>query len=537
MMLRALLPGIAQRYAFAGLALGSSLPIFGLIVEFFSQRNQPFELRFDEPFHVLIFMIPLLMAVIFHRFGSGQAELLLRLGAGEVIERELLYLSLHDRLTGLPNRSALEREIERFSYARERGRLRPGFLLLDLDKFKHVNDTLGHDAGDELLQLFAARITSAVGPQARIFRLGGDEFVVTVAGSPSDSDLERLCRSIEFRAAEPFELRAGRAVVGVSIGIAYFEGDDLTMPDVMKRADLALYAAKDMAGSAHVFHDVALAHHVQDRMRTEQEIASGLLREEFFVEYQPVVSALTREVVSFEALVRWRHPFRGVLGPEHFIGIAERSGHMLALGRFVLGCAISDAGRWPEAIGIAVNVSGDEFRDPRFVHHVRTMLDIHCVQPHRLTIEITEAAFTIDMSIIHKGLCDLRALGVKVAIDDFGMGFSSINHLRQFPIDRLKVDRSFTRAMLDGGRDNRTCRDHAASGQGFRHLDDGRGRRERGPARRGPCAGCRRCPGIPDLAAARCRCCQRAGLQPHADACRHAHKIQRITSSFHRLVV
>lgn len=453
MMLRAFLPGIAQRYAFAGLALGSSLPIFGLVAEFFSPRDHPFELRFDEPFHALAFTLPLLMGVIFHRFGSKQAELLVRLGAGEVIERELLYLSLHDRLTGLPNRSALEREIDRFAFARERGRLRPGVLLLDLDKFKHVNDTLGHDAGDELLQLFSARIIGAVGPQARIFRLGGDEFVVTVAGSPADADLARLCRSIERRVAEPFELRAGRAVVGVSIGVAYFEGDDLTMPDVMKRADLALYAAKDMAGSAHVFHDAELADHVQDRMRTEQEIASGLLREEFFVEYQPIVSAATREVAGFEALARWRHPRRGVLGPEHFISVAERSGHMLALGRFVLGCAIADAGRWPDTIGIAVNVTGDEFRDPRFVHHIKTMLDIHCVEPERLTIEITEAAFIIDMSIIQKGLADLRTLGVKVAIDDFGMGFSSINHLRQFPIDRLKVDRTFTRAMLEGGRE------------------------------------------------------------------------------------
>ncbi|MGV3548863.1 putative bifunctional diguanylate cyclase/phosphodiesterase [Rhizobium sp.] len=410
-------------------------------------------LRFDEPFHLLVFALPLLLAVIFYRFGRENARLRIRVGAGEVIERELLYLSLHDRLTGLANRAALEREIERFAFARERGRLRPGFLLLDLDKFKHVNDTLGHDAGDELLQMFAARITGAVGSQARVFRLGGDEFVVTVAGSPSGTDLERLCRSIEFRASEAFELRAGRAVIGVSIGVAWFDADDFTMPDVMKRADLALYAAKDMAGSAHVFHDAALADHVQDRMRTEQEIASGLLREEFFVEYQPVVSAVTREVAGFEALARWRHPERGVLGPEHFIPIAERSGHMLALGRFVLGAAIADAGRWPDAIGIAVNVTGDEFRDPRFVHHIKTMLGIHAVRPDRLTIEITEAAFTIDMSIIAKGLAELRTLGVKVAIDDFGMGFSSINHLRQFPIDRLKVDRSFTRAMMEGGRE------------------------------------------------------------------------------------
>ncbi|MCB1447500.1 MAG: EAL domain-containing protein [Rhizobiaceae bacterium] len=391
------------------------------------------------------------MAGIFHRFGRIKAQLLLRLSAGEVIERELLHLSLHDRLTGLPHRTSLEREFDRFAMARPGGRQRPAILLLDLDKFKHVNDTLGHDAGDELLQLFSTRLIAAVGA-ARVFRLGGDEFVITLAGTPDDAAVERLCLAIEARAAEPFELRAGRAMVGVSIGVAYFEADDLAMADVMKRADLALYAAKEIAGSAHVFHDRGIAQGVEDRMRTEQEIASGLRHEEFFLEYQPVVSALTREVEAFEALVRWRHPRRGVIAPEHFIPVAERSGHMLALGRFVLGRAIADAGRWPETIGVAVNVTGDEFRDARFVEHVRTLLDIHGLAPGRLTIEITEAAFTIETAIIRKGLCELRALGVKVAIDDFGVGFSSINHLRQFPVDRLKIDRSFTREMLEGGR-------------------------------------------------------------------------------------
>jgi diguanylate cyclase (GGDEF)-like protein len=453
MMLRALLPGVSQRYAIVGLALGSLFPILGLVAEFLLHRNRAVELRLDEPFRALLFALPLLMATVFFLFGRSRERLLIRLSAGEVIERELLYLSLHDRLTGLPNRASLEREIERFAMARRKGRSRPAFLLLDLDKFKHVNDTLGHDAGDELLQLFSIRVTGAVGPQARIFRLGGDEFVVTVAGSPSDVDLERLCRSVEMRAAEPFELRAGRAVIGVSIGIAYFEADDFSMPDVIKRADLALYAAKDIAGSAHVFHDRVLASGMQERMRTEQEIASGLLREEFFVEYQPVVNATTREIAAFEALARWRHPQRGVLSPEHFLSIAERSGHMLALGRFVLGRAIEDAGRWPEAIGVAVNVTGDEFCDARFVDHIRTLLEIHNVAPSRLTIEITEAAFTIDTAIIRKGLSELSDLGVKVAIDDFGMGFSSINHLKQFPIDRLKIDRSFTQAMLEGGRE------------------------------------------------------------------------------------
>lgn len=452
MMLRALLPGIAQRYAFAGLALGFLLPALGHLIEFVAYPDHPLAVRPGEPFHALAYALPFVLAAVFYRFGASRAQFLVRLSAGEVIERELLHMSLHDRLTGLPNRMALEREVARFAAASSQGRARPAFLLLDLDKFKHVNDTLGHDAGDELLQLFSIRLTGAVGSQARVYRLGGDEFAVTVPGSPNDDDIEHLCRAIEVRSSEPFELRAGRALIGVSIGAAFFEAGDTSMPDVMKRADLALYAAKEVTGSAHIFHDGVLAEGVQQRMRTEQEIASGLLREEFFVEYQPVVSASMREISAFEALVRWRHPRRGVLGPEEFISIAERSGHIVALGRVVLNRALEDAGRWPTSIGVAVNVSTEEFRSPDFADHIRILLEIHGVAPERLTIELGESAFTMDEDLIRQRLSDLRAVGVKVAIDDFGAGLFSINHLRQFPVDELKIDRSFTRELLEDRR-------------------------------------------------------------------------------------
>jgi len=449
MTLRALLPGLPQRYAFAGLALGSLLPVAGYSIAY--AAGGTLELKLDEPFHALVVLLPLLMGAVFHHFGRMRAELLVRLSAGEVIERELLHLSLHDSLTGLPNRASLEREVDRFASAARRGRGRSAFLLLDLDKFKHVNDTLGHDAGDELLQVFSARLLSVLGARARCFRLGGDEFVVTVSGMTEEGDVAAICRAIEHCAGGAFDLRAGRAFIGVSIGVSYVEGTDM-MADVMKRADLALYAAKDVAGSAHMFHEEKLAESLQDRMRLEQEIASGLLREEFFLEYQPVVSASTREVAAFEALVRWQHPQRGLLGPEHFITVAERSGHMVGLGRFVLGRAIGDAGRWPVAVGVAVNVSGEELRDPDFVRHIGTSLEVSGVDPARLTVEITEAAFTIDAAVIRRQLAALRSLGVKVAIDDFGAGFSTISHLRQFPVDELKVDRSFTRDLLEGGQ-------------------------------------------------------------------------------------
>ncbi len=454
MMLPTLLPSLPQRYAFAGSAIGALLPILGFSTEALSEgRNFHVFERLNEPVHALMLTVPLLAGIVFFWFGKNSAGLLTKLRAREHSERQLLKLSLQDRLTGLPNRRALEREIERFIAVRGHGRFRPALLLLDLDKFKHVNDTMGHDAGDELLKLFVDRMRDSLGALVRLFRLGGDEFVITLAGAPQDSDVERLCRMIEAKADEPFELSAGRAITGVSIGISYIDAADAGMADVLKRADLALYVAKDIPGSSHAFHTQGLAEMMVEHMRMEQDIASGLRDGQFFLEYQPIVDASHRGYKAFEALVRWQHPERGLLTPDQFLPAAERSGHIVALGRFVVGQAIADAAGWPDHVGVTVNVTGEESRDPNFVRHISDCLRANRLPPSRLTIEITESIFTADVTVVRACLLELRDMGVRIALDDFGMGFSSINHLREFPIDQLKVDRSFTTAMLDGGRE------------------------------------------------------------------------------------
>ena len=454
MMLRTLLPGLPQRYAFAGSALGACLPILGFSTEALSE-GRSFDVfhRMNEPVHLLMLTVPVLAGLVSYGFGVSSAALAAKLKARERSERQLLKLSLQDRLTGLPNRHALEREVERFVAVRDRGQFRPALLLLDLDKFKHVNDTMGHDAGDELLRQFVERLQGSLGSLVRLFRFGGDEFVITLAGSPEERDIERLCRMIKAKADEPFELSAGRAMTGVSIGISYLDDADTGMTDILKRADLALYIAKDIPGSSHAFYTDGLARHMLDQMRLEQEIASGLRNGEFFVEYQPIVDATHRSYEAFEALVRWRHPLRGVLLPESFLAITERCGHIMALGRVVMAQAIRDAAEWPEQVGLAVNVAGDEFRDPNFVAFVRHCLEANGLTPSRLTIEITESVFTADIVLVRQSLLKLREMGVRIALDDFGMGFSSISHLREFPIDQLKVDRSFTQAITEGGRE------------------------------------------------------------------------------------
>jgi diguanylate cyclase (GGDEF)-like protein len=452
-MLRTLLPGIPQRYAFAGSAIGVCLPLLSFTLESLVQHGgATVWSRLSEPTHAVMAFMPIIFGLVFYRIGIGRADLALKLKAKERSERRLRQFSLSDRLTGLPNRVALEIEIARFIEAGRKGAFHPALLLMDLDRFKNVNDTLGHDTGDLLLKEFGDRISRTIGPLARLFRLGGDEFVISVAGRPEPEDLERLCGMIEREAFKPYDLPNGKAQTGISIGIAFVEAEDLAMNAVMKRADLALYSAKELQGPSHVYYSPALANNVEQQMRLEQEIASALANDEFITEYQPIVSAGDRELKAFEALVRWQHPTRGLLLPDQFLALAEKTGHILALGRKVVARAIEDASRWPAHIGVAVNVSGNEFRDPNFARYVGQCLSRCKVEPYRLTIEITESIFTIDIETVTGALEELRAIGIKIALDDFGSGFSSINHLRSFPIDKLKIDRSFTRALFESGR-------------------------------------------------------------------------------------
>jgi diguanylate cyclase (GGDEF)-like protein len=453
-MLRTLLPGIPQRYAFVGSAIGALLPVIGVSTEFFLSGGDVSVLaRLGDPAHALLLTAPLVTGLISYHFGQVVWALGIKLKARERTERHLVNLSLHDRLTGLPNRFALEKEIDRFIETRKQDDSRPALLLLDLNKFKYVNDTLGHDAGDELLRIFTGRLKQALGPLVRLFRLGGDEFVITLGGRPTERDIERLCRVIEARCDEPFLLTAGRAVTGVSIGIAFLETEDRAMGEVLKRADLALYIAKDVPGSSHAFHTEGLGRFMEAQAALEHEIGLALETEQFFLEYQPIVNAVGNQVQAFEALVRWRHPDRGVVMPDSFLPMAVHSGHIASLGRWVVGRALGDAASWPEAVGVAINVSAEELRDPGFIDHIGDCLDASGVTPSRLTIEVTEAAFAADVGSVGLGLSDLRQLGVRIALDDFGLGLSSINLLRSFPVDVLKVDRSFTRAMLEDGRE------------------------------------------------------------------------------------
>ena len=451
-MLKTLLPRIEQRYALGGSLFGTFLPAICLAADHLLRDPGEASLfAFSAPAATALALMPVFFGVGFYQIGRSKAQLIDEISQRRRTEQRLTHDAHHDRLTGLANRYRLECDMQSFVEARGEGR--PALLLIDLDRFKIVNDSLGHDVGDQLLAAIAARLTRALPAPMRVYRLGGDEFVVGIPGSPSEGKTEDVCRTICSLFEAPFELKRQRVASGCSIGVTFLEADDTAMPELLERADVALYAAKAAQGSSFRFFDAALAADMQARVALEEDLARAIAAGEFFLEYQPIVGVESRSVRGFEALVRWRHPHKGVLGPEAFIPAAEETGLILPLGDWVMREACREAARWPAPAGVAVNVAGDQFKDHAFVDRVKACLDEAGLAPGRLTIEVKEAVFSADRPAICETLGRLRAHGVRVALDDFGVGFSSINNLRAFPIDQLKVDRSFARAMLENKRE------------------------------------------------------------------------------------
>ena len=452
MMLKTLLPRIEQRYALAGSVFGAFLPSICLVADqLLRSETQPSLFGFSAPTATALALMPVFFGVGFYQIGRSKAQLIDELAQRRQTEQQLSHDAYHDRLTGLANRFCLERDIQAVVEAGEEAR--PALLLLDLDRFKFVNDSLGHDAGDALLAAIAVRLKRALKAPAQVYRLGGDEFVVTIPGQPSQGKIENVCSTICTLFEEPFELKRNRVASGCSIGVTFMEAGDTSMSELLKRADLALYEAKEVHGSGFRFFDADLAADVQARAEIEHDLTEAITAGEFFLEYQPIVGVESRAVRSFEALVRWQHPQKGVIMPGVFIPVAEKTGLILPLGNWVVREACREAATWPGPAGVAVNVVGDQFKDRAFVDYVKQCLAETGLAPGRLTIEVTESVFSVDETVIRESLCELRDHGVRVALDDFGVGFSSINNLRAFPIDQLKIDRSFAHAMMESKRD------------------------------------------------------------------------------------
>jgi len=360
--------------------------------------------------------------------------------------RRAEYLAMHDALTGLPNRVLLLERLEQAIASVGRRRDMAALLLLDLDRFKDINDTLGHPAGDLLLQEVAVRLSACVREVDTVARIGGDEFCIVLMGIKDATDAQLLSQRLLEIFRNPIELAGHEVLVTISVGIALVPTDGSIPDKLLKHADIALYRAKEEGRNASRFFEPEMDARLQQRKAFERELRLALTRDELELYYQPKVSLHNDEVAGVEALVRWHHPERGLVPPSEFIGIAEETGLILQLGEWVLRTACRQAATWSD-LEVSVNISPAQFRQPDLVQIVRHALQDSGLAPHRLELEVTESVLIQQPAAAAKLLDDLKALGVHVAMDDFGTGYSSLSYLQRFHFDKIKVDRSFIWAI------------------------------------------------------------------------------------------
>ena len=371
-------------------------------------------------------------------------------------EKELVFLATHDALTGLPNRTLILDRIEQ-TLRRCRHNSEPvAVLFLDLDNFKAINDSLGHGSGDELLCAVASRLEGAIRETDALGRLGGDEFVVVADGLSLAAGPELIAERLLEAFKEPFALgdegEETRVHAKVSIGIA--TGVRPTAEELLRDADIAMYRAKWSGKSRYLLFESGMEDEVQSRLELEMDLQSALANEEFFLVYQPTFDLQTMTPTGVEALIRWRRPGRGIVQPEEFIPLLEESKLIVEVGAWVLETACAQAAGWQaegRTLGLSVNVSPLQLDTDELIDHVTAALSASGLAPESLTLEITETSLMSNAEETARRLRELKAIGVRIAVDDFGTGYSSLAHLRQFPVDVLKIDRSFVSQLAEGG--------------------------------------------------------------------------------------
>ena len=357
-------------------------------------------------------------------------------------EARARHLALHDPLSGLPNRILLRDRLQQaIAIATRRGEL-AALLCLDLDRFKEVNETLGHAAGDQLITAVAARLQGAVRESDTVARIGGDEFAIVQIGVPDSDQLAAICQRLLQQVASPVELGGHQFLVSASIGVALIPLHGTRAEELLRNADIALYRAKEEGRSTFCLYQPEMGEALQGRKALEAELRHALAAGELELHYQPQIEAGTRRLVGVEALLRWHHPERGEILPGEFLPHAEASGLILPLGEWVLRTACRQALAWP-GMRMSVNLSAAQFRRRDLADVVRRVLEETGLEPRRLELEITENALLHDPQGAFEVLAGLREQGVRVAIDDFGTGYSSFSYLQRFTFDKIKIDRSF----------------------------------------------------------------------------------------------
>ncbi len=381
-------------------------------------------------------------------------------------EVQLAFMAHHDALTGLPNRVFFHERLEQATMQAKRG---VPFVLMSLDMngFKGVNDTLGHAAGDELLQTVAQRLRACVRESDTVARLGGDEFAVIQTGPKEDGDAVVLAKRLIHALGQPYLLHGQQVLSGCSVGMTMAPRDGVEADDLLKKADMALYRAKKDEVLKYSFFEPELDTRLETRRSLERDLRQALLRDELRLHYQPLVDANTREVMSYEALVRWEHPERGTISPADFIPLAEESGLIVPIGEWVVRTACEEASTWAHDVKVAVNLSPAQFKSGRLPEMIAEALSFSGLSADRLELEITESVLLQNSEATLKALHRLRGLGVKIALDDFGTGYSSLSYLRSFPFDKLKIDRSFVQDLPESHSARAIVQAIAALGASF----------------------------------------------------------------------
>ena len=357
------------------------------------------------------------------------------------------HIAHHDALTGLPNRlqfkNRLERELKRIE---QHGR-QLAVLSVDLDRFKEVNDTLGHSVGDSLLRAVAQTLLQAVQPADLVARFGGDEFCILLDAARSQSEANEVAQRILDGVKKPYFIDGHTILIGASIGLALAPEDASSAEGLLKCADLAMYNAKAEGHCVALWFTQAMEEALIAKRRIEAELRRALGADELMAFYQPIVDARTQRVAACEALVRWAHPIRGLVSPAEFIPVAEETGLIVALGEWMLRHACRDAASWSSEVRVAVNLSPKQFQQPNLIEIVKAALAETGLPPQRLELEITELILMLDTDDVSFKVKALNALGVHLSLDDFGTGFSSLNYLNRFPVRKLKIDRSFVKEI------------------------------------------------------------------------------------------
>jgi len=410
----------------------------------------------------LVFIAILLMRMLannhkgFLEVLGSRADMVAEQARARNAEQRAHRLAYHDPLTGLPNRRALE---ERLDSALSRDKLDPalsrdggepcgGLLIVDLDRFKAINDVHGHPAGDQLLREVAVRLAACIGAHGETYRLGGDEFAIVLRLPAGNRDLApKLARSIVKAISEPFNVEDLIHYIGASVGIALFPHDGRDRQTLMRRADVALYKAKELGRSQYCAFEPTMDAEIRHRLELEGELREDIRTARFHPHYQPIVDLATGQVTGFELLARWARHKGDEVGPDQFIPIAEECGLMTELTLVLLEQACIDARDWDPALTLAINISPVQFNDRALADRLLDVLQRLDFPPERLEVELTEDALIVDEASARSTVEALKRRGIRVALDDFGTGYSSIQHLRMIRIDKIKIDRSFVHAM------------------------------------------------------------------------------------------